>query len=426
MASDIPELADTRASLVARAESRTGGALSAPAVPAPAASPAPAVAPAAPAAPVAPEPQPVAEPPESGALPTLHTPAVASEPQPQPVAPAPPPPAAAEDPLAALRAENEALKARLAASAPAPSAPPVPQPVAEPAPAPPSDQEVHTYAVARTQQVNGIQQVVAQYNQLKANVGSDDGFGGWTPGSLGVIPTFGGYAVPELDRRIETLREQLDPDKAKALGLPPIDELYRDSARAALVELEHSRRSRIDTFRDQRERADFLANRYQQVYDHFKAEATRGYTEQRERQEHEAAVDSLAVEIRGRWESEFRSVLTELQVDPKNEPLVNRLWEQVKTHGRLASNEDVEPTVLHGWLKTVVSNELGWVDNYHRMRSGEYGKGKIQDAGVAVAAPRAAAPAPSPAASTKSYEEQQQENRARLRQSFMRGRRVSA
>lgn len=275
--------------------------------------------------------------------------------------------------------------------------------------------------------MDGIPQVIAEYQDTVKAVGKQDAFGGWIPGTLGVAPNRGGYSVPELDGRIETLRVQLDPERARAARLPVIDELSRDDYRRALDDLQQERRNRIDAFRDGRERAAYLADRYQRVYDAAKNQALQSYQEAVAQREYDAQLDSLANDIRSRWQSEFNGVLAEIKVDTSNKDLTDRLWSQVQLQGRLASNEEVAPDRLRAWLKNVVSGELGWVDNYHRLRSGEYGKGKVQAAGAAVAAPRAATGtpgAPPPAAPAASTTWDGMDNRMRLRAAFGQRRRA--
>lgn len=328
--------------------------------------------------------------------------------------------------MASLLSEIQSLKALIPGAVAAPGAQPAPapEPAPEPLPAPPSDQEIHVYAQQQAQFVPEIPEVVAEYRTALAEIGREDNRGNWVPGTLGVVLSRGGYAVPELDSTIRTLQIQLDPEKAKAHRLPPIDELSRADYQQSLKDLQLERRDRIDTFRNQRERAGYLADRYQRVYDHFRGQATQGYQQEIDRREYNTALDTLAVSIRSTWESEFGRVLTEMKVDPADKDLSQRLWDQVEVRGRLASNEEVAPERLNSWLKSVVTGELGWVDKYHRLQSRVYGNGKLQDAGAAIAAPGAPG-APAPAApSTVSYEEQRDANKLRLRGSWGQRRRA--
>jgi hypothetical protein len=279
---------------------------------------------------------------------------------------------------------------------------------------------VHAYAQQQAAQVSGIPEIVAQYRAVNAAIGREDGRGGWIPGTLGVAETIHGLVVPDLDRRIMTLQEQLDPERARAARLPVIDELTRDDYRRAVSDLEQQRRERIYTFEAGQKQAQRLSNQYERVYQHYRAQATAGYQQAVGEREHAATIDRTTVEVKTLWDGEFNRVLTEFKVDPANKPLVDRIWNQVKLHGLVARNEDVAPEVLNSWMKTVVGGELGWVDKSHRLQAGEYGKNKLQAAGAAVAAPRAGGlGSTATAPQTVSWQgDKNMTNRERLRASF--------
>jgi hypothetical protein len=129
---------------------------------------------------------------------------------------------------------------------------------------------VHAYAQQQAAQVSGIPEIVAQYRAVNAAIGREDGRGGWIPGTLGVAETIHGLVVPDLDRRIMTLQEQLDPERARAARLPVIDELTRDDYRRAVSDLEQQRRERIYTFEAGQKQAQRLSNQYERVYQHYR------------------------------------------------------------------------------------------------------------------------------------------------------------
>lgn len=417
---------DTRAALAERVSERASSPS-----PDPTPSPTPAIeAPAAPAAPAtepaAPTPAaPVADPglPAGSPAPVAPAPVATAE----PTQPVPSTEAELRAQLAAASARIREFEARIAGQpAPPPAVPgtqpPVaaapgtplpgqalPVPAAEPAPfVAPSPEQVEATAhriVQRDPQMNSIQ---AQYHEAGKLVGDPER---GIPGTLGVTLGPSGYRVPDLDRRILSLEEMLDPAKAAQAGWPILDELQAEDLRAARQRLLAERRDKIDTYRATQEQREFLSRTYQARFDVARQVIQEDIDAQAEVATHHETVQAMAVEMARSWPLEFQAAVRTAKV---NEQLLPKLWEKIKSRGLLASPEETQD--LPNWMAAAVTAELADWDTVHRLRSGEYARAKEADAAIAngTAAPGTAVPAAPPR--VMSYDEQREKTKALLAQ----------
>lgn len=308
---------------------------------------------------------------------------------------------------------EDKLKALSTPQAPQPSPAPIqtPQPVAE-AVAAPSDQEVEAKAHELTQAAPGIARLRQEHDWIAKSIGQQTPDGAWIPGELGVVPGLGYYHVPELDRRISTIQELVDPERARVAGLPPIDELVRDEYKAVLSNLKAERSARIEQFKEGRERAQALVGYYRSVFDQNRSQLAQSHQAVVEQMQHDQQIADLAAGIEKRWYAELNSTLREAKVEPELVPHISGLIRQAT----LAADWSEIKDNLPAWMRSQVAGIRGLIDQHHRLRSREYGQGKLQAAGAATSAPQVSSPSPAPPSSQGlSLEQASEINRQRLR-----------
>lgn len=331
--------------------------------------------------------------------------------------------------LAALAHENDELKKQGARpSEPAATAPTQPVPpggatpapettaasAAEAAPIPLTEEQFDKRVTEEVLKVPGVSDGIYEHTRL-GNVIQET----YTAlQALGVQPGPGGrLVVPEIDQHINTLTALLDAERAKAVGLPPLEDIDRDRYQVALRNLQDQRRDRLDQYRQAKDyikdveaRRDQIANGYERlrseqgdrIYAALQAEAARA--------QYDANTAARVPVIKAEWDQAFQGLCDALKVSPEDR---SDIWEDIRIRGQNALTSEVKGPALRPWMEKNIKAAQERMDRHHRRRFALYAAQKTADAtgGTAPASPTTAVPSAQP----------QQWDRQRHRELFVRG-----
>ncbi len=201
-----------------------------------------------------------------------------------------------------------------------------------------------------------------------------------------------GGALPELDKVIHHLENQLDPKFRETLGLPELDEFTRAELDQRLRQSRFDHSSKMfefDRLVAQRDRqAQQFDHRVGSIRQHFAGE----YESQRQEAEREARIEADAQTFVGEFKTVAADVFSKLEVPAE---LHADIIEAARVAGvaLLGPNPD-KPFQLREHIERVTKKELEKADTYHRIKYGQDASLKRGDA--AGSAPKGAAAVASP------------------------------